>query len=97
MKKGDIILVRSNMAGGFFGTLESKENNTVLLSNARRISYWEGAYRLEEIAENGLISNNCRLTKRVSEIEIFDICQILLCTTKAIKNLDILPEWTIQK
>jgi hypothetical protein len=92
---GKHVIVRSNMAGVFFGLLESKSGNSCILRNARKIYNWNGAAAVEEISQHG-VAQTSKLTIFVNSIEIFDICQILLCTKKAIDNLTSITIWKIQ-
>ena len=97
MKKsmiGKQVIVRSNMAGVFFGTLISKEGNEVTLENARKLYKWSGANTIEDIADKGVNNpEDCKFTVVVKEITIFDVCQIIPCTANAIKNIKSVKEW----
>lgn len=41
---GKKVIVRADRAGVFYGTLTEKEKDKVLLTNARKLFYWDGAY-----------------------------------------------------
>lgn len=91
------VIIRSNMAGVFFGTLAEQNVNEVTLNNARKIYYWSGAACVEEISQNGIKNlEESRITMEVESIVIFDVCQILLCTDQAVENLKSAKAWKIQ-
>ena len=50
----EIVIVRADRAGVFFGTLAEKEGNEVKLTNCRRIWYWDGAASVSELAVSGV-------------------------------------------
>jgi hypothetical protein len=94
MKKGDKVILRANMAGVFYGTLEKIEGNTVYLTTARKLYSWSGANAVEQIALEGVKNPDaCRFTVWVEEIAINDFCQMLKCTEKASKCIEEVKEW----
>lgn len=87
-------IVRTNRAGVFFGKIEKKEGNTVTLSNARRLWYWEGAASLSELAQHGTAnSSECKFPCSVDEVEIYDVLEILSVTPEAAASIDGVKEW----
>lgn len=68
--KGTRVLVRTNSAGVHYGTLESKNGQETVLTNARRIWSWSGALSLSEIASKGLDVKNSKISEMVEEIEL---------------------------
>ena len=94
MKKEQYVIVRSNLAGVFCGTLENKNGTEVVLTNARKIYRWQGAYTVEDIAVKGLNVNTSQITVPVEKIIIDDVCQVLPTTDAAQKILTEAPIWT---
>lgn len=94
MKKGNYVIVRSNMAGVFGGTLESKTGTEVVLTDARKIYSWRGANTVEDIAAKGVDVENSRITVSVAEIVIDDVCQVLVATKEAEKVIKEAEIWT---
>jgi len=90
---GKHVIVRSTNAGVFFGVLTQKDGDEVTLSDARKIWSWKGANSVEDIAVQGFKSTDCKITVPVSEIGIFGVNQILLCTEVAISNINSFPPW----
>ena len=94
MKKEQYVIVRSSLAGVFCGTLENKNGTEVVLTNARKIYRWQGAYTVEDIAVKGLNAEASQITVQVGEIVIDDVCQVLPTTDAAQKILTEAPTWT---
>lgn len=91
---GKKVIVRSDRAGVFFGTLSAKEGNEVQLTNARKLFYWSGAAAIEQLALDGVNNpKSCQFTVVNSEITIMGVIQINPCTEKAITNLENVAEW----
>ena len=91
---GKKVIVRTNRAGVFFGTLEEVESNNAKLLNVRKLWYWDGACAVEELAVNGTIKpKECKFTLVVDEMIVSDYIQIIPCSEKAIKSLEGVEEW----
>lgn len=87
-------IVRTNRAGVFFGKVEKKDGNTVTLSNARRLWYWDGAASLSELAQYGTANvSRCKFPCAVDEVELFDVLEIVSVTESAAASIDKVPEW----
>ena len=87
-------IVRTNRAGVFFGKIEKKDGTTVVLSNARRLWYWEGAASLSELAQYGTANvSGCKFPCAVDEVELFDVLEILSVTEVAAASIDGVREW----
>src|SRR5512135_1723139 len=64
-------IVRTYSAGVFAGYLESRTGQEVVLRNARRLWYWEGAASLSQMAEEGKSKHNsCKFPQEVDRIEL---------------------------
>lgn len=91
---GKKVIVRANGAGVFHGTLVEKEGDYVLLKNARKLHYWDGAAAVEEIAMIGTKRpENCRFTVEVPEIGIEKVLQILPTTEESSKTIESVKPW----
>ena len=87
-------IIRARDAGVFFGIIESVEGRTVVLLEARRLWYWVGAASLSELAVKGTAKpTECKFPIAVPKITIFDVCEILDCTDKAIQSIQAVPIW----
>jgi len=87
-----ICVVRSNMAGVFFGEVIGIEGSQVLIKNARKIYRWNGANTVEDISQTGILDTS-RVTVQVDVILIEKFEQIIPCTEFAIKNLNAQKVW----
>jgi hypothetical protein len=81
---GNYVIVRGDRSGVFAGTLFEKDGQEVLLKDARKLFYWDGAGAVEQIAVDGVSRpENCKFTIMVDELIVTDAIQILPCTGKA--------------
>ena len=95
--KKKYVIIRADRAGCFAGTLESSKQEgatkTVVLSNARRLWYWDGAASLSQLAQSGTSKpQNCKFPEPVSRIEVMGVIEILDVSPAAeasIKKVDI--------
>ena len=96
MKKQKV-LIRSYGAGVFFGTLESEEftlaGKVVVLSNSRRIHYWEGAASLSQVAQEGIKTGRVGMVEPLKEV--VNVIETTLLSDAAIVNLESQPVWKI--
>lgn len=91
---GKRVIVRADKPGVFYGTLAAKEGREILLTNARKLHYWDGAAAVEEISKIGTkIPENCRFTVFVDDILLSDYDQILLATKQACESIEGVKEW----
>ena len=88
------VLIRADRAGVFYGTLKEKNGNEVVMTNVRRIWYWDGAASLSQLAVNGTTAaNRCKFTVYVPEMTILGVIEIIPCTDKAIESIEGVAEW----
>jgi len=86
----NFVLIRSRSAGVFAGNLVEQDNanQRVTLQNAIRLWYWDGAFTLSQIAMEGVKKpENCKFAMPVTEMEIFEVIEILSVTEEAEKNI----------
>jgi hypothetical protein len=74
---GDEVIVRTYSAGVHVGNLVSLEGATCVLSNARRIWKWAGAFTLNEIALQGVDRKNSRICKPVPTITLTQAIEVI--------------------
>lgn len=74
---GKEVIIRTYSAGVHVGTIVSREGKEVVLSNARRIWYWKGAFTLNAIATSGLDRKNSRISVSVPEILLTEAIEII--------------------
>ena len=94
MKKGDYIICRTYSAGVFAGTLVSKKGQEVVLKNARRLWYWDGAASLSQMAVDGVSKpDKCKFSVVMPQIFLTEAIEIIPCTEKATECILKVPEW----
>ena len=88
-------IVRGDRSGVFFGEVEHREGREVVLKNARRLWYWDGAASLSELALSGVkFPRKCKFTVTVTSITILDAIEILDVTDAAARSIDEVAIWT---
>ena len=94
---GQKVLIRSYASGVHFGTLEKEEftlsGKVVILSNCRRIHYWEGAASLSQVAVDGIAKG--RVAMSLPLIEVVNVIETIPLSDTATKNLEEQPIWKI--
>lgn len=88
------VIVRADRAGVFYGTLKSKEGSEVVLTDCRRIYYWDGACSISELTKTGTKKpENCKFTVTVDEICILGVIEIIPCAEEAAKSIESVKVW----
>jgi hypothetical protein len=90
----EYVIIRADRAGVFAGNIESREGQEVLLKNARRLYYWDGACSLSQLAKEGTKSpDQCNFTVTLASIEILGVIEIIPCTAIAESSIKGVKEW----
>jgi hypothetical protein len=90
----DYKIVRTYSAGVFAGYIESEDKDTVVLRNARRLWYWDGAASLSQLAMEGTKKpENCKFPCEVDKVKLFGVIEILDTTEKSEKSIKEVPIW----
>ena len=88
------VIVRTYSAGVFAGYLDSKKGQEVVLINARRLWYWDGAASLSQLATEGTSKpNQCKFPCEVERIELLQAIEIIDVTKKAQKSINGVKVW----
>ena len=94
MKSKKYVIVRTYTAGVFAGELESRRGQEVVLRNARRLWYWDGAATLSQLAMEGTKKpENCKFPMAVDRVELLQAIEILAVTKDARKSIESVPVW----
>jgi hypothetical protein len=92
---GKYVIVRTYSAGVHAGVLKSREGKEVVLTDARRIWYWDGAASLSQLAVDGTSKpQNCKFPIAVPEILLTEAIEIIPTTDKAQASIASVPVWT---
>ena len=88
------VIVRTQSAGVFAGYLQTRSGQEVVLRNARRLWYWEGAASLSQLAMDGSSKpTKCKFPAAVDKVELLQAIEILSTTEKARKSIDSVSVW----
>jgi len=92
---GRYCMVRTRSAGVFAGTVAERSGAEVLLKNARRIWYWDGAATLSQLATDGTSNpENCKFPAPVAEVLLLEVVEIIPITDAASASIAAVPVWT---
>lgn len=93
-KKLKYVIVRTYSAGVFAGELESRKGQEVVMRNARRLWYWDGAASLSQLAMEGTKKpENCKFPCEVDRVELLQAIEILDVTDVAKKSINGVKVW----
>lgn len=88
------VIVRTYSAGVFAGYLESRTGKEVVMRQARRIWYWDGAASLSQLSVDGTSKpQNCKFPCAVDRVELTEAIEILSCTEKSKKSITEVKIW----
>jgi len=88
------VIVRTYSAGVFAGYLESRNGKEVVLKDARRIWYWQGAASLSQLAVDGTSKpDGCKFPVAVNTVTLTEAIEILEVTPKAKESILSVPVW----
>jgi hypothetical protein len=88
------VIIRAKDAGVFAGYLESKEDQEVVLRNARRLWYWSGAASLSQLAMEGTKKpGECKFPCEVDRIEINQVIEVIDTTRQAQNSIKGVAIW----
>lgn len=87
-------IVRGNRSGVFAGIVKEINGDQVLMTNVRRIWYWDGAATLSQMAMEGVTNpTGCKFTVEVNELLVLDAIEILRCTEVAEACIKAVKVW----
>jgi hypothetical protein len=90
----DYKIVRTYSAGVFAGYIKSRNGKEVVMKDARRIWYWDGAASLSQLAMEGTKKpDKCKFPCPVNEIILTEVIEILSVTQKAKDSIDKVKVW----
>ena len=87
-------IVRADRAGVFFGKIRERSANEVVMTDVRKLWYWDGACAVEQLAVEGTKKpGECKFTVTVSEMAIANPIQIIPCTDAAVESICGVKVW----
>lgn len=97
MYENKFCIVRCYGAGVFMARVESLEDQTAQLRDARRLWYWDGAASLSQLATEGVTRpENCKFTVTVPQMTVTQVIEIIPCTEQAVACIEKVPEWKMK-
>ena len=89
------VIVRTYSAGVFAGFLESRIGQEVIIRDARRLWYWDGASSLSQLAVEGTKKpESCKFPCAVDRIELLQVIEILDVTDCAKNSIERVAVWS---
>lgn len=87
MEKKEYVIVRTYSAGVHVGVLGPKNGEELVLTEARRVWYWQGANTLHEMSLHGLNEKGSKVSEEIATITLRGWIEILPCTEEAERSL----------
>ena len=93
-KKEQYYIVRTDRAGVFFGKIKERLPKEVVMTDVRKLWYWDGACAVEQLAVEGTKNpDGCKFTVTVPEMALLDPIQIIPCTDVAVESICGVKVW----
>lgn len=90
----EYVICRTQSAGVFAGYLESREGEEVVLRQARRLWYWDGAASLSQLSVDGVSKpENCKFPCEVPQVTLTEAIEILPCSRTAQTSIAGVAVW----
>ena len=91
---GMYCMVRTYSAGVFAGTVKERNGEEIVLTDARRIWYWDGAASLSQLATEGTNKpENCKFPGEVPAVLLLGVIEIIPITDVAKASIARVPKW----
>lgn len=86
---GEKVIIRTFSAGVWFGTLEQKDRNEVIIKNARRMWRWwaKEGISLSSVSVHGINHNKSKIAEPVNAVWL-EAIEIIPCSEVSIKNIE---------
>ena len=84
---GRHVIARTFTAGVHIGTVKSHNGEEVVLTDARRLWKWEGAFTLSEVAKTG-VAKGSRIAVTLPEILLTNVNELIPTTEVARKTFE---------
>ena len=93
-KASNYKIVRTYSAGVFAGEVVCRKGREVVMRNARRLWYWNGAASLSQLAQSGTTNPaGCKFPEPVDRVELLEAIEILDVSDAARKIIESVPVW----
>lgn len=87
-------IIRCKEAGVFFGHVKSREGSEAVLTDVRRIWYWDGAASISQLAIEGVSRpRTCKFSVTVPEMTVLGVIELIPCTENAVASIQGVETW----
>lgn len=88
MDNNTYYIIRCDRAGVFFGHVSKRDGAEAVLTDVRRLWYWDGAASLSQMAMEGVKKpEKCKFTVTVPEMTVLGVVELIPCTDDAVKSI----------
>lgn len=92
--KNKYVIVRTQSAGVFAGYIQSRKDQEVVMTEARRLWYWSGAASLSQLAMEGVKNpHECKFPIAMDRVELMQVIEIIDVTAAGKKSIENVPVW----
>lgn len=89
-------IIRADRAGVFFARIKERSGGEAVLTDCRRLWYWDGAASLSQLATDGTSKpRNCKFSVTVPEMTVLGVIEIIPCSDSAVKSIQGVAEWRV--
>jgi hypothetical protein len=94
MDQNQKYIVRTERAGVFYCEIKERNGNEAVITNVRRLWYWDGAASLSQLATEGTSKPiRCKFTVVVPIMTILGVLEIIPCSDAAVASIERVPAW----
>lgn len=87
-------IIRCKDAGVFFGHVKERNGSEAVLTDVRRIWYWNGAASLSQMAMEGVSQPKmCKFSVTVPEMIVLGVIELIPCTEAAVESIRGVAVW----
>ena len=87
-------IIRCKDAGVFFGHVKERNGSEAVLTDVRRIWYWNGAASLSQMAMEGVSQPKmCKFSMTVPEMTVLGVIELIPCTEAAVESIRGVAVW----
>lgn len=90
-------VIRAERAGVFIGKIKSAINDTVEVTNIRRLYRWSGALDVIQIAAVGVSGSGCKFSTQMGDNDvstIYNVVETHPVSETALQSINNIPAWT---
>ena len=89
-------IIRCDRAGVFFGHIKERNGSEAVITDCRRMWYWDGAASLSQMAVDGVSKPHaCKFSVTVPEMTVLGVIELIPCSGKATKSILGVATWRV--